>query len=296
MKYSPDKPSTVQDVLRHMLGGASNSTIKQYLKNGRVHLNGVVVKIGNTIVTKGMEVEVKQLNKERRTKAPFRIAWEDTHLVVVIKPQGILSAGEGITRKPTMHKLVEAYVKEETRGKKGAYVVHRLDKEVSGLMIFAKTEAIRDKLKENWSTYTKRYLALVETRPEQDSGSIDTWLAEFKQTMQVVAPNSMGAARAISHYRYVRPEGKYHLMEVTLETGKKNQIRVHLAHIGCNIVGDRKYGADASVERKVRLLSCYMELAHPISGQPLKVEIQPDAGFMRPEKAPRSERPKKGLV
>jgi 23S rRNA pseudouridine1911/1915/1917 synthase len=284
MKHTPEKPSTVQDALRHILGGASNSTMKQYLKNGRVRLNGVVVKVGSTPVPNGMAVEVVAHTKERRKKAPFRIVWEDLNIVVAIKPQGILSSGEGITRRPTMHKLVDEYVKEESRGKKAAYVVHRLDKEVSGLIIFAKTEAVRDKLKDNWATYTKRYLALTESKPEATEGKVDTWLAEFKQTMQVVEPNSMGAVRAVSQYKYIRPEGKFHLLEVTLETGKKNQIRVHLAHIGCHIVGDRKYGADASAERKVRLLSYFLEITHPMSGQPLKFEIQPDAGFLNPAK------------
>jgi 23S rRNA pseudouridine1911/1915/1917 synthase len=264
--------------------------MKQYLKFGRVRLNGVVVKVATTTVPVGGVVELGRQTKERKRKADFTIVWEDDHLLLAVKPAGVLSAGEGIMKKPTMHKQADLYVKEQSRGKKGAFVVHRLDKEVTGLILFAKTEAVQEKLKDQWSTFTKRYLALCEGKPPHNQGAVDTWLAEFKQTMHVVKPDVPGAVRAISHYRYVRPEGKYHLVEVTLETGKKNQVRVHLAYIGCNIVGDRKYGADDSVNRKVRLLAYSLEIAHPISRKPLKWEIQPDAGFLNPDKTPRNKR------
>ncbi len=290
MKYIADTPGTVTDVLSKILEGANKTTIKQYLKFGRVRLNGVMVKVGDTPISKGAVVEIVKLTKERRRKADFHIVWEDKDLVVVVKPSGVLSAGEGITRAATMHKMVQEYVKEESRGRKSAFVVHRLDKEVTGLMLFAKSEAVQEKLKDNWARYTKKYLALTEAKPPREHGTIDTWLAEFKQTMHVVNADVRGAVRAISHYRYVRPEGKYHLVEVTLETGKKNQVRVHLAHIGCHIVGDRKYGADDSINRKVRLLSQSLEISHPDGGKALKWEIQPDSGFLNPDKEARKAR------
>jgi 23S rRNA pseudouridine1911/1915/1917 synthase len=287
MKYTASAPTTVIEALGKLLEGANKTTLKQYLKFGRVRLNGVVVKVGDTPIAQGAVVEIVNITKERRRKADFQIIWEDKDMIVVIKPAGVLSAGEGITRAATMHKTVHEFVKEESRGKKGAFVVHRLDKEVTGLMIFAKSESVQEKLKENWSRYTKKYLALTEAKPPREQGTIDTYLAEFKQTMHVVKPDVPGAVRAISHYRYIRPEGKYHLLEVTLETGKKNQVRVHLAHLGCHIVGDRKYGADDTLNLKVRLLSQCIEITHPVGGKALKWEIQPDSGFLNPNKEAR---------
>ncbi len=282
MKYTAPEAMTMLDALRKLLGGASNNTIKQYLKNGRIHLNGVVEKVATTAVPKGAEVSLVAERKGHHKRLPFKLHWEDEHLLVAIKAPGMLSSGEGITRKPTLHKLVDEYVKESSKGKKRAYVVHRLDKEVGGLILYAKSEKVRDLLKEHWTEYTKRYLALTEAAPPKAEGTVETHLAEFKQKMEVVPPNSMGAARAVSHYRYVRPEAKYHLIEVQLETGKKNQIRVHLAHIGCPIVGDRKYGADGGMERQVRLLSYHFSMRHPVTGVPLQWEIQPERPFLRP--------------
>ncbi len=290
--YRTPNPTTVIEALSHILVGASKTTMKQYLKHGRVKLNGVVVKIPDTAIPSGAVVEIGTQSKLlTKKKAPFQIVWEDPHIIVVIKPAGRLSSGEGIMRAPTMHKLVETYVKEQGSGQRGAYVVHRLDKEVTGLLIFGKTEAIQEKLKKEWKHYKKRYIALTEAKPPKQEGTIDTWLAEWKQTMRVVPETTSGALHAVSHYKYLRPEGENHLLEVELETGKKNQIRIHLAHIGSHIVGDRKYGASDKVHTQVRLMAYQLEITHPITAKPHKWEIQPDTRFLNPEMEVRSKRP-----
>lgn len=262
--------------------GASNSTLRKLLKYGMVKLNGKVEKNGSTRVTSGSQIEVDKKAKDDRkqVKAPFKLIWEDSHLLVIDKEAGVLSSGEGITKRPTLHKLADEYVKDTSNGKQRAFIVHRLDKEVGGLILFAKSEEVQQKLKESWHLFTKKYLALCHSKPQPEVGTIDTWLIERKQTMKVVPTNSQDAVKAVSHYKFLREEGDYFLVEVKLQTGKKNQIRVHLAHIGSPIVGDRKYGIETDVDRDVRLLSYYLEIQHPITGEVLKWELTPPKRFL----------------
>ena len=274
--------TTTHELLKRLLGGASNSTIKQYFASGRVVLNGTPVRSGKDPVKPDDVMELLREKAQPSVAAHFRIVWEDDAIIVVDKEAGVLSSGEGITRKPTLHKLVDTHVRTQSKGKQQAYVVHRLDKEVTGLILFAKSEKVQQGLKDNWRSFTKKYLALTERKPSPLQGTIDTWLVEHGQMMHVCTPQTKDAVQAISHYRHISDHGAYSLVEVTLETGKKNQIRVHLAHIGCPIVGDRKHGADAKVERDVRLMAAYLQIVHPTTGEAMQWELRPSGKFMRP--------------
>lgn len=283
MKYTARKDTPLIDLLGQAFHGASKSTLRQMLKFGQVKVNGIKEKSGTTLVKEGSVMEVDKQAKDDRTNAPFKLVWEDEHLLVAEKEVGVLTSGEGITRKATLHKLVDGYVREQSEGKQKAFVVHRLDKEVGGLIIFAKSEEIQQKLKEKWQGFVKKYLALTDNKPNPESGTVDTYLIERKMTMIVVPKPTQDSVRAISYYQWLRHEKHRSLIEVTLQTGKKNQIRVHMAHIGCPIVGDRKYGDATGLDLDVRLLSYYLEIMHPVLDIPLKWELVPTKRFLNPE-------------
>ncbi|MBI3135124.1 MAG: RluA family pseudouridine synthase [Bacteroidetes bacterium] len=279
MKYTVKKNSTIQDFLKIHYAGASNSTLKNFFRNQQIMLNGQLVKLPEEQVKAGDSVEVLKEGVKDKKKLPFKLVYEDDSILVVEKPVGILTSGEGITKRPTLHKLVDTYLQQKTKGKVHAHVVHRLDKEVIGLVLFATSEHIVETLQTNWKKYTKKYLALTRSVPEKPEGTIHTWLVERSLKMNVVPKQTEGAIEAISHYKWLRFERKNSLVEVTLETGKKNQIRVHLSHIGCPIIGDEKYGD--TTKTQIRLMAYSLEILHPVTGKKMSWKLEPEPGFLK---------------
>jgi 23S rRNA pseudouridine1911/1915/1917 synthase len=278
MKYNVKKNSSLLDFLKIHYAGASNSTIKSYFKNGQIKINNVVAKSPEDQLKQGDVVEVLKEGEKSKVKLPFKLVYEDDAILVVEKVAGVLTSGEGITKRPTLHKLVDTYLQAKSKGKIKAHVVHRLDKEVIGLVLFAKSEKIVEILQTNWKKYTKKYLALTRNKPEKPSGTIDTWLIERSLKMNVIPAEIPGAVHAITHYRWLRFEKKNSLIEVTLETGKKNQIRVHLSHIGCPIIGDEKYGD--TTKSQVRLMGFFLEILHPVTGKKVSWNLEPERSFL----------------
>lgn len=247
--------------------------IKKWLQNGCVQYDNSVITKAASILSPGTEIEIdthasgKELSK---TSFPFQILFEDQYLFAVEKPAGISSVGDLNTAN--IFKMAAVYLKEKSKGKLSVFVVHRLDKEVSGVLLFAKTFYVMNIIKDNWSENIKIYNALVEGCPKEPEGEIRSWLKENNQ-MFVYSTNEQADAKlAITHYRVLDKFEGCTLMEVRLETGRKNQIRVHLSDIGCPIVGDRKYGASDDFVRRIRLHACSLSLKHPVTGQQLKIE------------------------
>jgi 23S rRNA pseudouridine1911/1915/1917 synthase len=278
MKYHVKKNSSLLDFLKIHYAGASNSTIKSYFKNEQIKINNVVAKSPEDQLKQGDVVEVLKEGEKQKVKLPFKLVYEDDAILVVEKVAGVLTSGEGITKRPTLHKLVDNYLQAKSKGKIKAHVVHRLDKEVIGLVLFAKSENIVEVLQTNWKKYTKKYLALTRNKPEKPSGTIDTWLIERSLKMNVIPAEIPGAVHAITHYKWLRLEKKNSLIEVTLETGKKNQIRVHLSHIGCPIIGDEKYGD--TTKSQVRLMGFFLEILHPVTGKKVSWKLEPERTFL----------------
>lgn len=284
MKYTAKREGTILELLGEAYAGSSVTKLRKLLKFANVTLDGEQVRMADTPVKAGQVIGVeKQEKPASAAKASFRVIWQDQHLLVAEKPVGLITAGEGITRRPTMHKLVDLYVKDASKGTQSAFPVHRLDKEVGGLVVFAKTEEVQEKLKENWHQFSKKYLALTEKEPQPAQGTIKTLLEERGLKMHVTAKAGPETKEAVTHYQYKERVGRYHLVEVELSTGRKNQIRVHLAHIGCPIVGDYKYGADATYKRQIRLMATQLYITHPISGKALAFKIEPSSIFMHPK-------------
>jgi 23S rRNA pseudouridine1911/1915/1917 synthase len=164
--------------------------------------------------------------------------------------------------------MLNEYERSKTKDRSGrVYIVHRLDRDASGLIVFAKSDATKRALQGHWTLATKKYYAITEGTPEERSGTIENYLREdtFKRVYSV-SKNHPEAQRAVTHYRVLRENGGYALLEVTLETGRKNQIRVHLSGIGCPIMGDEKYGARSDPFRRLALHACFLSFPHPSTG------------------------------
>jgi 23S rRNA pseudouridine1911/1915/1917 synthase len=279
-KTTVSKPSTLIEILQELYPQSPRTRIKKLLQNNNVVCNGRVVSLHSHKLNVGDVIEVvNNSGGLTRVEPPFPVLYEDSDVIVIDKPVGMSTSSTD--NSPNVYFILSQFLKVQTKGRSKAYVVHRLDKEVSGVLLFAKSGKAMDIIKDRWKETQKLYYALVEGIPENPEGTIESWLIEDK-TFKVhsTAIPSDKAKFAITHFRTVKQLEKHTLLEVNLETGRKNQIRVHLSDIGCPIVGDRKYGASADFVRRVRLHSSYLSFPHPISGEIIKVESPLPKGFL----------------
>lgn len=279
MTLTAARDTSLIDLLLETFPDSNRTRLKKAIRLGCVSTaDGALMKHAETPLRKGERVTFKKYSARElyREKAPFRILYEDDDLMVVFKPAGILTSGRTTEKVRSMFGIVNSYVLQKTRHRQRAYTVHRLDREVCGLLMFAKSEETKAFLQDHWQDVEKKYYALVEGRPEKAAGVCSSFLKEnARQVMYSVAQEEAGAKWAVTHYRTLRhheADGTT-LLEVRLETGRKNQIRVHLSDMGCPIVGDRKYGADDSVKRQIRLMAYSLAFPNPRTGRREKVEI-----------------------
>ena len=199
----------------------------------------------------------------------LKIVYLDDHIVVVDKRAGLLSMGSEGEKERTAHRILNDHLKALSgTSSQTAFIVHRLDRETSGLMIFARSRAIQAELQQNWKTVTKKYLAVVEGIASKDKGTLRDNLVESKSLRMHRVER--GGELAITHYRVLQKGRANSLVELTLETGRKNQIRVQMAGLGHPIVGDRKYGATTDPARRLALHSTNLKFRHPVSGAPME--------------------------
>jgi len=256
--------------------------VKKIILHGSVIVNGNPVVQPNFMLKPGDIVEYNKFRAPLHSQdCPFPVLFEDEHLIVVVKPAGILTYGEKGTSGTSLYKVLTDYLRDRTKGKERIYVVHRLDREVSGILVFAKSENIQERIKEKWKESVKRYYALVEGKPEKSEGTLNNWLIEgYDKKVFVVKQERPGAKSAITHYSLRKELQTNSLLEISLETGRKHQIRVQLAEMGCPIVGDFKYGADNKIKRRIRLHAFFFSFIHPVTGQRIELSTQMPKGFL----------------
>lgn len=288
MKYTVKTDTNLKDFVLEVYKGISASKAKKILKHNHFILNGKRIKHPETPLKNGMTLEIISIPKESlQIDAPNRklrpkILFFDKHIVVAVKPAGMLSSGDLSERSPSLHTLLRDYLDEKNETN-SLFVIHRLDKEVSGILIFARNEKLQQQFKEEWRYVSKKYFALVEGIPQKKEGTIKNWLKEGpKQKMFAYESEIEESKFAQSEYRVIKIVNNNALVEVNLITGRKNQIRVHMAGLGNPIVGDWKYGADATVKRQIRLLGYSLSFTHPITQKEMKFEIPIPNYFTKP--------------
>jgi 23S rRNA pseudouridine1911/1915/1917 synthase len=213
----------------------------------------------------------KQVSAPSIERHGLKIVYLDDDIVVVDKAAGLLSMGSEGEKERTAHRILNDHLKALTNSPaQQAFIVHRLDRETSGLMMFARSHAVQAALQQNWKSVTKKYLAVVEGVPTKAEGTLRDNLEESKSLRMHRVDR--GGELAITHYRVVRKGRHNSLIELTLETGRKNQIRVQMAGLGHPIVGDRKYGATTDPARRLTLHSYELTFRHPVSGAPMNFQ------------------------
>jgi 23S rRNA pseudouridine1911/1915/1917 synthase len=292
MKFTVKEPASLLEFLLKATGTASKTKIRNLLQHGSVAVDGTVQKRATTALAAGQTVEIERKEtiqakkvSAHRPDAPFPVLYEDEYLIALEKPAGLLSIGTESEKTKTFYKAVSQYVKDASGDREKIFIVHRLDREVSGVMLFAKEEDVKHDLQENWSHTEKLYLALVEGHPAQESGTVRNWLKENSAMQVFVATErTPGAQLAVSHYRVLKTYASKSLLEVRIETGRKHQIRIHMAELKCPIVGDKKYGAIGNPIRRLGLHAFSLSFTHPVTGERIHLEAPVPAAFTRMDK------------
>ncbi len=281
--------ATLMDFLIAKMGGMARSSVKQLLSQRRVKVGNAVQTRHDFMLSAGNIVTVSSgRGNSQLTHPKLRIVYEDDDLIVVNKQPGLITvpATPG-SRETTALSILRAYVKKQN-ARANIYVVHRLDRETSGLLVFARSEELQHYMREYWrELVTERtYIALTEGVPEPREGKITTWLTEDKRNAVVYSsPVDDGGDIAITNYKVLKTAegGGYSLVELHLETGRTNQIRVHMASKGCPVVGDRKYGHgnESSPIDRLCLHAKVLEFIHPVTEKTVRFESPVPKEFNR---------------
>ena len=279
MKTKANKSFTLIEFLAEQYPDSPRTRIKKLLQSGIIRVNDKPVTLNSYPLKPGDIVEInKQAGNAAKAGLPFPVLYEDQHLIIVDKPAGIpTSSTDGSLN---IKDILSEFLKRQSKGRTRAHVVHRLDKEVSGVLLFAKSHEIMDSIKEKWQETEKHYYALVEGIPEKPQGTIKSWLIEDKSQKVHSVREIPNAKFSITNYEILKQVNKNTLLDIRTDTGRKNQVRVHLSDIGCPIVGDRKYGASDEFRRRVRLHSYSLSFPHPADGKIITVKSPMPEGFL----------------
>lgn len=259
----------------------SRSKIKSTLQGRGVKVDGKFVTQFDFPLKPGMKVAV---SRSKRTQHPFKnryvkIVYEDRWLIVVEKNVGILSMAAGHSSLNVKAVLDEYFLR--SRQKCRAHVVHRLDRDTSGLMVYAKDMETEQTFEHNWHdiVYDRRYVAVVSGEMENGEGTVANWLKDNKAYVTYSSPVDNGGKYAVTHYRVLGRTVSHSLVEYKLETGRKNQIRVHSADMGHPVCGDVKYGNGDDPLHRLCLHAYVLCFTHPVTGERMEFQTMIPAGF-----------------
>jgi len=272
--YIVDRDAELLPWLLETLQRESRSKVKATLQGNGIKVNGKRVTQFNYPLKAGMKVSVSKSKKNDAFKSRYlKIVYEDRHLVVVEKNVGILSMAAGHSSL-NVKTVLDDYFRR-TRQRCTAHVVHRLDRDTSGLMIYAKDIEVERLLEQDWHhiVYDRRYVAVVSGEMEEDGGTVANWLKDNKAYVTYSSPIDNGGKYAVTHFHTLKRTVEHSLVEFRLETGRKNQIRVHCADMGHPVCGDTKYGNGDDPLGRLCLHAYVLCFYHPITHRRMEFEM-----------------------
>ncbi len=282
-KLTVKEESSLMEFLLSKMGGMSRSSVKSLLSHRQVSVNDKVTTQFDMPLRTNDRVTINHSHGNVELTHPkLRIIYEDSDLIIVEKKEGLLTVTTGTGMEMTAFSILKNYVKKSSQFNK-IYTVHRLDRETSGVLVFAKNRDVQHILRNNWhEIVTKRvYSAVVEGKVAKEKDQIISWLTENEVSLKIKStPYDNGGKQAITNYKLIKFNEEYSLLEIELETGRKNQIRVHMESIGHPIVGDRKYGSTVNIGR-LALHAQVLEFYHPVTGELVHFETPVPKEFSR---------------
>ncbi|MEN1969237.1 RluA family pseudouridine synthase [Lentibacillus sp. N15] len=280
--YHVTKPSELLPFLLSAMSSRSRNSVKSILTRGQVTVDDHVETKHNYPLRSGQTVTILK-NKAAVKESVFigmSILYEDKDMIVINKDAGLLSIATEKEKQRTAHYQLMDYVRQENPQNR-IFVVHRLDKDTSGVMMFAKSEKVKRELQTNWKHNVKEriYVALVEGKVKQPKGTVTSWLKESRTHLVYSSQHKKDGQLAVTHYNVIKAGNDFSLMEVQLETGRKNQIRVHMQDLGHPVVGDKKYGSTVNAIGRLGLHAKVLAFTHPMTGKVLRFEADVPKSF-----------------
>jgi len=246
----------------------SRNAVKSLLSNHQVSVDGAPVSQFNLKLVKEDIVIVSKRRISKKTRADLPIIFENEEFIVINKPSGLLSIASDTEKSRTAYRMVTDYVQQKDRHNR-VYVVHRLDEDTSGVLMFAKNPKSRDVLQKNWSEIVSKrgYYAVVEGHMDKKSDTLIDYLQENALNLVYVTKDKKNGKKCVTHYEVMKESKDYSLLNVNIDTGRKNQIRVQLGNLGHYVIGDDKYGEPADPLKRLGLHAYELIFKHPITGK-----------------------------
>ena len=277
--YKNLKQFTVQqecELLQFLLNtfkDQSRNSVKSLLDSHRVTIDGAPVTQFNFKLYPGDTVIISNSPIRRKTRSNLPIIYEDNDLIVINKPTKLLSVPSDNEKGSTAFRMVNDYLQQKDKHNR-AFIVHRLDEDTSGVLMFAKNAKMANALTDgdNWNNLTKKrgYYAIVEGQLEKKEGTITSYLKKNAQNMMYSSKKKGDGQLAITKYKLMSETKDYSLVDVNIDTGRKNQIRVHFGDLGHYIIGDDKYGEPSNPLKRLGLHAYELDIIHPFNGKLMK--------------------------
>lgn len=271
--YTVEEDAQLLDWLIANLKGLSRNKVKDTLHGRGIKVNGKIVTQFDYPLTRGMKISVSKSKKNDTFKSRYvNLVYEDPYLVVIEKKPGILSMAAG-HKSLNVKTVLDDYFRQ-TKQRCTAHVVHRLDRDTSGLMVYAKDMQTEQTLEHEWHNivYDRRYVAVVSGEMEEDEGTIANWLKDNKAYVTYSSPVDNGGKYAVTHFHVLDRTTELSLVEYKLETGRKNQIRVHSADMNHPVCGDVKYGNGDDPIHRLCLHAYMLHFFHPVTRARMEFE------------------------
>lgn len=277
--YKVKEDASLLEVLQTMYRGRSKSSIKKLIASGMVLINGESTKDAVGKVTTGSVITIakapKAVLKANMYLSPI---FEDDHIIVINKMPGVNTNAINKFDTNSVFHILRNYMQQSNPNNK-IFIVHRLDKDTSGILVFAKSLRIREALQEKWHDKKRMYIAVVEGEVIKEKGSITSWLTETKELKMISSQVRGHGKEAVTRFEVLQQNELYSLLQIEILTGRKNQIRVHMQDLGHPVAGDEKYGAVNNPLKRLCLHAQLLEFDHPVSGERMKFESEAPAGF-----------------
>lgn len=281
--YTIENKDTLLASLLTNIPNKKRKVIKAVLRDRQVSVDGETVTQFDHVLLPGQQVEVlwDRIVKEKHPRE-LNIIYIDQDLIIINKPSGLLTVATDKEQRRTAYSMLSNYAKTEDPENK-IFIIHRLDRETSGLLMFARSEHIKREIQETWATTISQrtYVGVVEGVVSPPEGTITSWLTESKAFIVYSSQNQQLGKKAVTHYKKIQGNNDFSLLQITLETGRKHQIRVHMQDRQHPIVGDKKYGSSCNPIGRMGLHAQVLAFTHPTTGEPLRFDTGIPGQFLK---------------
>ena len=270
-EYPVNKNVELLEFLLETLKGQSRNSVKSLLTNHRVSVDGAPISQYNFMLSKGDVVIISKTPIRKKTRSNLPIIFENNEIIVINKPSGLLSIASDKEKGSTAYRMLTDYVQQKDKHNR-IYVVHRLDEDTSGVLMVAKNEKLRDALQDKWNELvsSRGYYAIVEGQFKEKKGTVSSYLKKNSQNMMYSSKKAGDGQYSITHYEVLDETKDYSFVDVHIDSGRKNQIRVHMGDLGHHVIGDDKYGNPSNPIKRLGLHAYELVLTHPFTGKVMK--------------------------